>query len=244
MNDALSEFRSFTPHHAAVLATFAVLVSSAIIARRRCASHAYDAHDSAQRLDRTLGWLLVAGAVTVSAWWLWPSNFEWHRSLPLHVCDLAAIAAPIALLTRSRTARTLLYFWGLGLSSQGLITPVLRLGPAHGEYWMFWINHFAIVGAAIYDVAARGYRPGWRDWRTAVALGGVYVLLVFTLNAATGWNYGYVGPSKPEAPTIVDALGPWPLRVVWIVAIATAVTALITLPWTLVRGRGGARAAA
>jgi len=35
------------------------------------------------------------------------------------------------------------------------------------------------------------------------------------------------------APTLIDHLGPWPLRVVWIVLLAAAAFILAWLPWWL-----------
>ena len=51
------------------------------------------------------------------------------------------------------------------------------------------------------------------------------------LDIAFGWNYGFVGPDKPEVRTIVDVLGPWPERVAVIVAIVAAAMGLLLLPW-------------
>ena len=50
-----------------------------------------------------------------------------------------------------------------------------------------------------------------------------------------GANYGCVGPSRPEVPTIVDFLGPWPERVGVIMAIVAAAMGLALAPWELLR---------
>lgn len=223
-------FRGFSPLHGATLLVWACAVALLIVARGRARRRGRE-----RSFDRGLGWALLAAYMMVNIWWAWPGRFEWARSIPIHVCDLAALFAPLALLTGRRWPRTLLYFWGLGLSSQGMITPVVRVGLAYGEFWMFWINHGVVIGAGLYDVIARGYRPTWRDWGFASCLGLIYIAALFGLDAATGWNYGYVGPSVPEAPTIVDGLGAWPLRVVWIVLIALAAMALLVVPWEIAR---------
>jgi uncharacterized membrane protein YwaF len=51
----------------------------------------------------------------------------------------------------------------------------------------------------------------------------VWTAGVFVLNLMIGSNYGYVGRGEPGALTIVDALGPWPLRVVWMSVAGTVV---------------------
>lgn len=151
-------------------------------------------------------------------WWLSPAQFNWESSLPLHICDLGGLIASLALLTGSRTLTTLLVFWGLGLSTQAYATPVVRVGPGATEFWIFWESHTLIIGAAIYSIAVRGYRARWTkfggDLGVAFALTLVYLAVMLPLDVLTGWNYGYVGNTKPEVPTLIDKLGPWPWRLI------------------------------
>jgi len=67
------------------------------------------------------------------------------------------------------------------------------------------------------------------------------VLLVLPIDLAFGWNYGFVGPSRPDHPSIVDVLGPWPQRLAAIAAIAAAAMALLLAPWLIVRRSPSAR---
>ena len=179
---------------------------------------------------------VLASAATV-VWYLWPAHFHWGRSLPLELCDLASMAAPIAVLTRKRFYRAVLHFWGLALCTQAFVSPVHEPGTA--RFVLMWLLHGSIVGLAIFDAAALGFRPAWRDLRAACLAATVYVLTVFVLDASTGFNYGYVGPSAPGVPTIVDALGPWPLRVVWICCIGGGAMVLVMLLWQVARRVGG-----
>jgi len=77
----------------------------------------------------------------------------------------------------------------------------------------------------------------------AAALGAIALLavlsiaLVLPLDIAFGWNYVFVGPSKPQVRTIVDLLAPWPERLGLIALIAAAAMALVLLPWELARRR-------
>jgi hypothetical integral membrane protein (TIGR02206 family) len=120
-----------------------------------------------------------------------------------------------------------------------LFTPDLLDGPARIGFWLFWANHFAVVGAALYDVIARGYRPTWRDFAIAVRLGLAYVAIVLPLDVALGLNYGYLGRSRAGQPTLVDVLGPWPWRVPVMIGLAAGVMVLLMLPWRIrLRGRG------
>ena len=46
-------------------------------------------------------------------------------------------------------------------------------------------------------------------------------------------NYGYVGPTRPSVPTLIDFLGPWPLRVIWLILIGASVFVLAWAPWAI-----------
>ncbi|MCA9293086.1 MAG: TIGR02206 family membrane protein [Phycisphaerales bacterium] len=187
------------------------------------------------RFDRLIGLTLALGYVVVNIYWFSPPNLAWDDSLPIQLCDLAALCAPLAILTRRRPLRVLLYFWGFGLSTQGFFTPTVAPDPTLGKFWMHWINHGAVVGGAVYDLVVCRYRPTWRDWRFAIIASLLYVALIFGLDIATGWNYAYVGNATPEQKTLVDVLGPWPLRVLWIVLIAGGAMTALMLPWTIAR---------
>jgi len=106
------------------------------------------------------------------------------------------------------------------------------------RFWFFWAPHFVIVGGAVYDVAARGYRPTWRDFRVATVAGVVYAALVLPFNLLTDLNYGYVGESAPGQPSLVDALGPWPGRVGVMLTLGVVVMTLLMVPWEILRRRG------
>jgi uncharacterized membrane protein YwaF len=43
-----------------------------------------------------------------------------------------------------------------------------------------------------------------------------YAGLVQPMDTAYGWNYGFMGDSKPGARTILDSLGAWPIRIYWL----------------------------
>lgn len=231
--DAAAPARAFTPYsatHGMMLLGLAALTVLLVVLRRR----ARDAR-AARQLDVALA---VAGLTVWAAYKVWsflPGNLLWEYSLPLQMCDCAGLFAPLVLLTNARPLRALLYFWGFAFSSLGLILPDLHQGPATLKFWLFWLSHGAIVGTAAYDLAARGFRPTWRDYGTAAAASALYVLLVFPFNAYTGFSYGYSGPDRPRQPPLLDLLGTWPTRVLWICVLGAVILAILQLPWEVAR---------
>lgn len=184
-----------------------------------------------QRLRRAWAIFTLATQFVVIVWWLLPANFSWRVSLPLHICDVTAVLAAAAMITRRRWVWSVVYFWGIGLSLVAFITPVLTDGPAHLQFYFFWLTHLQIVGSAAYLVVVMGFRPTWRDWRVATALLAAYFALVVPVNVALGTYYGYVGPGASMA----DVLGPWPWRALVIFALQVAALTLLAAPWTMAR---------
>ena len=160
--------------------------------------------------------------------WFLPENFTLRGSLPLHVCDLTVVLAPFALLTNNRTLRALVYFWGIGLSINAFLFPILPEGPARIEFWLFWIGHTQVVASAAYLVGI-GFRPRFHDVLVATAAIAVYNVLITAVNVAFDLDYGYTGP---DSATLAD-LGPWPHRLLVLWLLEFGVFVLLWLPWKL-----------
>ena len=167
------------------------------------------------------------------------SGFDVQRTLPFQLCDLAAFVAPYALWTRQRWAVGLTYYWGLTLTTQAVITPDLSADFPDPVFVLFWGMHLLIVWAAIYLTWGLGLAPDWRSYRTTVAVTVAWAVTVSVFNAATDSNYGYLN-EKPDAASVLDYLGDWPVYVIAEVAIVLAVWALMTWPWVTAAHRRAA----
>ncbi|MCK4873082.1 MAG: TIGR02206 family membrane protein [Phycisphaerales bacterium] len=187
--------------------------------------------------DRRLRLVIAAITIGYNIWYalyeIRPGHFDLARSLPLQFCDFAWIPGVWALLTRNRTAMGLAYFWGLVLSSQAFLTPILRTGPTGMHFWTFFIGHTLIVGIALYLVIVDRFRPTMRILIIATVASIAIVAAQFVFDIITNTNYGYVGRATPDNPTIIDLLGPWPIRVVWVVLIGTGAYFLAYIPWPI-----------
>lgn len=179
-----------------------------------------------------LGWSTLVAQAAFLVYYMRPSRFVLSESLPLHVCDLAGWIGGAALVTQKRWLRSLSYYWGVGLCTQAFFTPVITQGLGHVKFWLYWMNHIQIVGCAAYDLFVRGYRPGWADYRKVAFQTFLYtIVLMVPFNWWLGTNYAYTGPSGTGPTTILDALGPWPRRLLLIMPLALLVLASITWPW-------------
>ena len=184
--------------------------------------------------------------LSVCVWALWfgyqaydisTRGFSASHALPLQLSDVTAAVAGLVFIWPNRKLQSLAYFLGLALGSQAVFTPDLTTGPTTVSFWAFWLYHLFVVGAGIYVVAVQRFRPAWGDLRFALLFGLAYVAIVFTIDAIFDLNYGYMGRPMPSRPSLLDFLGPWPLRVVFMVLLASAVMTLLLLPWQVLRSR-------
>ena len=169
---ALPEDRSMTPSHAplvadgfpvlgtehvALIALFLVgCVGFGVLGRR------LRSRGAEPSFRRGLAAAIVAFTVPMQVLQLLPGDSRLGTSLPLQVCDLAWVVAAYALWTRSTRATWVLYFWGLTLVPQAILTPALVERFPDPRYLMFWGMHFLTVWAAVYLTFGLGTRPSWR----------------------------------------------------------------------------------
>lgn len=219
------QFVVFGPQHLLVLGIFAVgCVVAGVAGHRLRARPATDV--LVRRVAGTL--ILLACAPFEAADWLHAVHY-WRYSLPIQVCDFAWFIAGVALLTGSRAWSALLYFWGLTLCVQGVLTPDLDAVFPHVQFFGYWIRHLAPPWAALYVVGAR-VGPSWRGYRLVVAITVVVAAVATTFNRIFGSNYWYLN-AKPVTHSALDLLGPWPWYVLVEVVLVVGVWALITWPW-------------
>jgi len=221
----------FTPysglHLLSVLGCFAVITALVLIGRRLSAP-----------AEKRLRWGLAIFALSV--WVIYNTAWNWNGldlrfGLPLHVCDIGEVLAPLALLTQNRWLRATLYFWAMALTTQAFIQPTLAFGPASILFWCFWIAHTIILGYAIYDLAVLQFRPDWGDFRRAAIVSFAYMALIMPINIALGADYAYIGNPPPPAaiPLFIVALGPWPGRVIIVLVLVALAFVIVLLPWRI-----------
>ena len=222
----LTPLHPFTLHHLAITLICAAL-AAAVIAYARTKRDT----PAERRIRWAWGLTTLASGIAMAILWLHPDVYRPDTSWPLHLCDIAALFTPYAMLTARRWPKTLLFFAGLGLSSQGFITPTVEQGMAHPIYWLFFLQHLGVVAGGFYLAIVNTYRPTWKDALLAAFAINALGLAMTAVNITFDVNYMYTGNMTPERPTLIDALGPWPLRLIWLAALVT-LACFITLAIT------------
>jgi len=224
-------FEPNTPFHGVVLAVcfgliLAWCIGGRVLLRRDEADGLKLGSEGREfRLRRIIAWsiLLTQGFIFVRRM----VYFDLHDSLPLHMCRFGVWIAAWMIWTLDRRARALTLFWGIGLSAQVFFTPYIKDGYGSLGFWIYWLNHLQIVGVAVYDISVLGYRPRWRDLRFASIIGVIYALITIGLNALLATNYSYLGAGTHDGSSLVDRLGPYPQRTIWMIIASLAVFVVI-----------------
>ncbi|OCB44771.1 hypothetical protein A5721_19070 [Mycobacterium vulneris] len=217
------QFTVYGPSHWATIAVFVVGAVVLVWFGRR------QTEPQSRLLGRVLGAVTAAIYVAMFAYTLVPPSIE--RSVPLRLTDLATVVGAYALWSQRHWAYVLTYYWGLVLSTQALISPVLKSPDfPHYEFLAFWSIHLLVVWAAIYLTWGRGMRPHWRDYRLVVVVTAAWAGVTMAFNGIAGTNYGFLN-AKPATASLLDLMGPWPVYVVVASALVAGVWALMTWPW-------------
>jgi hypothetical integral membrane protein (TIGR02206 family) len=235
-------FVPFGPPHltAIALAVLVPLVLAPVARRNRVGGRA----DRLIRLGLTL--FLVTGWVG----WLWNG---WHtgllgldNGLPLNLCDWAEAALIVALLSRHQFAYELGYFWGLGGTLQGLLTPPLYYGWPDPQFVFFFIQHGGVVAALLYLTVGTRLRPTLRSLPRVIAATLFYAGFAGLVDVLLGGNYGFLR-AKPAGTNLLTFLSPWPWYIPQLVAVGLVFVLIYYAPFALadwLRRRRAARSGA
>jgi len=166
--------------------------------------------------------------------WRWTTG-QWtiQTMLPLHLCAVMVYLSAIMLITKSYFLYQFLYFMGIGAATQALLTPDAKIyGFPHFRFFEIFISHGAIATAAIYMTIVERCRPYWKSILHVAVWLNVYMVFVGVVNALIGSNYMWIA-RKPDFPSLLDVLGPWPVYILWMEVIGLLVCLVLYLPFII-----------
>jgi len=152
------------------------------------------------------------------------------NALPLNLCDWALMALVTALLTRNQFAYELGYFWGLGGTLQGMITPDVAYDFPDPQFIFFFIEHGGIIAALLYLTLGTGLRPNPRSLPRVAAASLFYAGVAGIADWALGTNYGFLR-AKPPGTTLLSFMAPWPWYIPELVAAGILSLTVYYLPF-------------
>ncbi|HSG43202.1 MAG TPA: TIGR02206 family membrane protein [Anaerolineales bacterium] len=191
-------------------------------------------NDKAKNLIRwTLALILLGNEI---AWHIWNATVgRWtiQTMLPLHLCSVLVWLGAIMLITKNYRIYEFMYLMGIGGAMQALATPDLGIyGFPHFRFFQTFTSHGLIVTAAVYMTVVEGFRPTWKSLLRVAIWMNVYMVIIYFLNDAIGSNYLMVN-GKPDTPSLLDVLPPWPLYILYMEAIGVISVLALYLPFAI-----------
>ncbi|HAV76137.1 MAG TPA: TIGR02206 family membrane protein [Anaerolineae bacterium] len=170
------------------------------------------------------------------AWHLWNiavGRWSIQTMLPLHLCSALVWMGALMLVTKSYRIYEFMYLLGIGGAIQALATPDIGIyGFPHFRFFQTFISHGLIITSAIYMTVVEGFRPQWKSLLRVVVWMNVYVVIIYYINNAIGSNYLMIN-YKPNIPSLLDILPPWPTYILYMEAIGFITILLLYLPFAI-----------
>ena len=213
------------PSHLAVIALILVLAAGLVLVARRMRM-ADAVLRPALALVLAVGW---------AGWW-WTTKSQGlltlENGLPLNLCDWAEIVLIVALLTRHQFAYELGYFWGLGGTLQGVLTPPLYYDWPHPQFIFFFLQHGGVIVALLYLTLGTGLRPFWGSLPRVAVASLFYLACAGLADWLLGLNYGFLR-AKPAGENLLTLMAPWPWYIPELVAAGLVFLLVYYAPFAL-----------
>lgn len=182
-----------------------------------------------------MGGLLLVNEVGWHIWNIYWGTWDIQTMLPLHLCSFTVWGSIYMLFTGNRNVYfyEALYFLGIGGATQALLTP--DAGPygfPHFRAFQTFISHGLLVIIPLYMTIVEGYRPTLASFKRVFIVTNIYMVIVFFTNLLIGSNYLFIA-HKPEFPTLIDALAPWPWYIIELEIVGFVVFFIIYLPFLI-----------
>ncbi len=152
------------------------------------------------------------------------------NELLMNLCDWATIATIVTLVRPGQHSYELAYFWALGGTLQGMLTPDIPYDFPDIQFIFFFVYHGGIIASVVYLTIALGLRPVPQSIPRVIAWTLFYAAVAGATDWLLGTNYGMLR-SKPPFPTVLDFMPAWPWYVPELVALGVLSALVYYAPW-------------
>lgn len=218
-------FVAFGASHLLVIAlTFIVPAGLAVVAQGL----------RSERFARAVCVAFAVGLITI--WLVWYELIAargWISAetiLPMNLCDWATLATLATLLRPNQRSYELAYFWALSGTLQALVTPELYYDFPDLRFIVFFALHGGTIAAVLFLTFARSMRPLLASLPRVIAWSLFYLAAALAVNRLFGTNFGYLS-TKPTTPSLLDAMGPWPVYIVELAGVGILYVLVLYAPF-------------
>jgi hypothetical integral membrane protein (TIGR02206 family) len=186
-----------------------------------------------KRFRYILALILFFNEIAWHGWAAYWGVWTIQTMLPLHMCSVVVWLTMYMLLTNSYQLYEISYFLGIGGALQALLTPdITGYGFPHFRAFNSFLAHGLLVAVPVYMTLVEGYRPTWASFKRIFIWANIYMIFIFFLNLMIGSNFLFIA-YKPNFPTLLDILAPWPWYIIELEAVAFLIFLLLYLPFLI-----------
>ncbi|MFD1136259.1 YwaF family protein [Paenibacillus urinalis] len=197
------EFMSLA--HAGAVAVIIVLLLAMFMYRQKLRNSV-----SARKILRCiLLSLLILSQLMLEVWYQIYDLWDPAYTLPLELCSITLLLSCVMLVTRNRVLYIIVFYAGICGALAALLTPDLVYTFPHFRFIQFFIAHGSIIAAALYMTWIEQVRLTITSVPLSMLLLNLIAGIVWCFNQVFGANYMFLS-HKPESPSILDMLGPYP----------------------------------
>jgi hypothetical integral membrane protein (TIGR02206 family) len=216
-------FQLFGPAHLSILASVLVLAALLAALHRRLAP-------GSKTVRIALALLLLADSALYYGSLALHGQLTFPNHMPLELCDASLCLVIVALFTLHKTVFDLAYYGALAGATMALLTPNLwEPFPSFGTI-QFFVAHGLIVAGVLFLVWSGQARPRPGSVLRAMVGVNLFALIVGSFDFLFKTDFMYLR-AKPQNPSLLDFLGPWPWYLLSTEAVALAVFLLLYLPF-------------
>tara|TARA_B100000315_G_C14437179_1_gene522970 strand:- start:15 stop:665 length:651 start_codon:yes stop_codon:yes gene_type:complete len=157
-----------------------------------------------ETISKSLGILLIGNEMGWVIYKLILGHTNWAEFMPFELCTINAYVLGILLIYRpSYSIFEVIYFWAMGGTVQGIITPRLFAGFPHYLFFEYFITHTGIILAVLVLIFRYNWKVTWLSlWRYLLWL-QVPALINLVFDFTFDVNYMFMR-ALPKVSSVLD----------------------------------------
>lgn len=218
-----TNFHLFGPAHLLILGAIPSLAAILAAIQRRVPP-------GLKALRLGVGFILLLDTVAFYSFLAARGQLRFPSNLPLELCDATLCLTLIVLFTLNQAVFDLAYYGALAGSAMALLTPNLWEPFPSLTTVQYFVDHGLVVASVLYLVWSGPMRPRPGSVGRAMLALNLFAALVGTFDFLFKTNYMYLR-AKPQNPSLLDLLGPWPWYIAASEGVALVLFLLLYLPF-------------
>lgn len=189
-----------------------------------------------ERIGMLFAFSLALTIIIWSAVKIYFNTFNLQTDLPLNLCNLVALTAPILTITKKKIYYEIFFFWVFAGTLQGVITPTLEHSFPHFDFLKYWFIHAGLIVFMLYMTFVYNFEPTFKSVIKSFYGIQIYLVIMLIVNHFIGSNYFFLN-AKPVSGSLLDLFGDWPIYIVVAELIMIPFFSLFYLPFYIAKKR-------